>query len=209
MAARREMGRLLARRHPVEADLVVPVPDSGVSAALGYAEASGHPLRLRPHPQPLRGPHLHRAQAEHPQLRREGEAEPRAGTCWRASAWCWWTTASCAAPPARRSCRWCGRPAPKEVHLRIACPPTTHSCFYGIDTPKRKHLIASYMPVEEIRAFVEADTLGYLAMEDLQDGLQRRWPGLLLRLLHRRLPSAPRDDLGLRGPGCSASYPGS
>jgi amidophosphoribosyltransferase len=55
----------------------------------------------------------------------------------------------------------------REVHLRIACPPTTHSCFYGIDTPKRQHLIASYMPLEEIRAFVEADTLGYLAMEDL------------------------------------------
>ena len=54
-----------------------------------------------------------------------------------------------------------------EVHMRIACPPTAYSCFYGIDTPKRQHLIASYMPLAEIAAFVEADTLGYLAMEDL------------------------------------------
>jgi len=54
-----------------------------------------------------------------------------------------------------------------EVHMRIACPPTTHSCFYGIDTPKRQHLIASYLSHQEITDFVEADTLGYLAMEDL------------------------------------------
>ena len=52
--------------------------------------------------------------------------------------------------------------------MRIACPPTTHSCFYGIDTPKRQHLIASYMPHDEITAFVEADTLGYLDLRDLE-----------------------------------------
>ena len=52
--------------------------------------------------------------------------------------------------------------------MRIACPPTTHSCFYGIDTPKRQHLIASYMPLAEITAFVEADTLGYLDLKDLE-----------------------------------------
>ncbi|HJW09587.1 MAG TPA: phosphoribosyltransferase family protein, partial [Holophagaceae bacterium] len=59
-----------------------------------------------------------------------------------------------------------------EVHLRISAPPTTHSCFYGIDTPTREQLIASHQSVEEIRAFVEADSLGYLSLEDLATAVQ-------------------------------------
>ena len=75
---RKALGRQLAREHPVEADIVIPVPDSGTSAALGYSEESGTPVRDGADPQPLRGPHLHRAQAGHPPLRREGEAQPDA-----------------------------------------------------------------------------------------------------------------------------------
>ena len=73
---RKALGHQLAREYPVDADLVIPVPDSGVAAALGYAEESGLPVRQRARPQPLRRPHLHRAAAGHPPLRRQGEAQP-------------------------------------------------------------------------------------------------------------------------------------
>ncbi len=76
--SREMLGRLLAREHPVDADVVVPVPDSGVAAALGYSAASGLPFRHGADPQPLRGPYLHRAIAGHPRFRREAEAESRA-----------------------------------------------------------------------------------------------------------------------------------
>jgi len=55
-----------------------------------------------------------------------------------------------------------------EVHVRISSPPTTHSCFYGIDTPSREHLLAATRDAEQIRAFIDADTVGYLTLEDLQ-----------------------------------------
>ncbi len=81
-----------------------------------------------------------------------------------------------------------------EVHVRISSPPTTHSCFYGIDTPSRDHLLAATPgPPSQIREFIGADTIGYLTLEDLQAAMRRPGrPGLLLRLLHRGLPGDAR-----------------
>ena len=73
---RTNLGRILAREQPVDADVVVPVPDSGVCAAMGYAESLGHPAADGSHPQSLRRPHVHPAAVVDPPLRREGEAEP-------------------------------------------------------------------------------------------------------------------------------------
>ena len=84
--SREQLGRLLAREHPVEADLVTPVPDSGVPAAIGYAAESGIPFPHGADPQPLRGPHVHRAGAGHPRFRREAEIESGAPHDRRASA---------------------------------------------------------------------------------------------------------------------------
>ena len=101
---RKTMGaRACARGAGAHADVIVPVPDSGVPAAIGYAQAMRHPLRTRHHPQPLCRPHLHRADAADPRARRAAEAQcqPRRGA--RASASCWSTIPSCAAPPRPRS----------------------------------------------------------------------------------------------------------
>ena len=65
-------------------------------------------------------------------------------SCWKASAWSWWTIPSCAAPPAARLCASYGRPGATEVHVRISCPPTISPCYYGVDTPTREELIASH-----------------------------------------------------------------
>ncbi len=75
----------------------------------------------------------------------------------------------------------------REVHLRISCPPTVSPCFYGVDTPSLAELIAANNTVEEIRRFVEADSLGYLSLRSLREAVARQEPRLLLRLLHRQL----------------------
>ena len=75
--------------------------------------------------------------------------------------------------------------------MRIACPPTTHSCFYGIDTPKRQHLIASYMSLKEITDFVEADTLGYLDLKDLEGCMSDDGQGFCYACFTGNYPVAP------------------
>ena len=93
----------------------------------------------------------------------------------------------------------------REVHLRISCPPTVSPCFYGVDTPTRSELIASNHTVEEIRRFVEADSLGYLSLASLRKAVARRAPRILLRLLHGRLSDRPGEHRGAdRGPAEAA-----
>ena len=84
----------------------------------------------------------------------------------------------------------------REVHLRISCPPTVSPCFYGVDTPTRSELIASNHNVEEIRRFVEADSLGYLSIASLRKAVADDTPRILLRLLHRRLSHRPGEHRG-------------
>ncbi len=109
LESRLALGRQLAREAPADADIVVPVPDSGMGAALGYSQESGLPFRVGAHPQPLRGPDVHRAPAVDPVLRGEDQAQPGGERPRRASGSCSSTTPSCAAPPRARSWAWSGR----------------------------------------------------------------------------------------------------
>ena len=167
MVARREMGRRLALRHPVEADLVVPVPDSGVSAALGYSEQSGIPFDFGI----IRNHYVGRTFIEPKQTIRSFGVKVKLNpvrhllACKRVVLV---DDSIVRGTTSKKIVQMVREAGAAEVHMRIACPPTTHSCFYGIDTPKRQHLIASYMPHEEITTFVEADTLGYLDLKDLE-----------------------------------------
>ena len=103
---RTNMGRILAREAPVDADVVVPIPDSGVCAAVGFAEESGIPMRIGLIRNHYVGPHLHPAAAVDPPLRRAREAESRSAASSKASASSSWTTRSCAGRRAGRSCGW-------------------------------------------------------------------------------------------------------
>ena len=123
---RRRIGHRLAEEHPADADVVIAVPDSSNSIALGYSEQSGHPLRAGPDPQPLRRPHVHPAAPGRARLERAGQVQPGARGARRASASCWWTTRSCAAPPAASWCACCARAGAREVHFRVGSPPVTH-----------------------------------------------------------------------------------
>jgi len=167
MVARREMGRRLALRHPVEADLVVPVPDSGVSAALGYSEQSGIPFDFGI----IRNHYVGRTFIEPKQTIRSFGVKVKLNPVRHLLAGqrvVLVDDSIVRGTTSKKIVQMVREAGAKEVHMRIACPPTTHSCFYGIDTPRRQHLIASYMSLAEITAFVEADSLGYLALQDLE-----------------------------------------
>lgn len=193
MAARREMGRRLARRHAVPADLVVPVPDSGVSAALGYSEESGIPFDFGI----IRNHYVGRTFIEPKQNIRSFGVKVKLNPVRHLLAGqrvVLVDDSIVRGTTSKKIVQMVREAGAREVHLRIACPPTTHSCFYGIDTPKRQHLIASYMPLEEIRAFVEADTLGYLAMEDLQGSVGDDGRGFCYACFNGDYPVPPTRD---------------
>jgi len=167
MVARREMGRRLALRHPVEADLVVPVPDSGVSAALGYSEQSGIPFDFGI----IRNHYVGRTFIEPKQTIRSFGVKVKLNPVRHLLAGkrvVLVDDSIVRGTTSKKIVQMVREAGAREVHMRIACPPTTHSCFYGIDTPRRQHLIASYMSLAEITTFVEADTLGYLDLKDLE-----------------------------------------
>ena len=167
MVARREMGRRLALHHPVEADLVVPVPDSGVSAALGYSEQSGIPFDFGI----IRNHYVGRTFIEPRQTIRSFGVKVKLNPVRHLLAGkrvVLVDDSIVRGTTSKKIVQMVREAGAKEVHMRISCPPTTHSCFYGIDTPKREHLIASYMSLAEITAFVGADTLSYLDLKDLE-----------------------------------------
>jgi amidophosphoribosyltransferase len=173
MATRRDMGRLLARRHGVPADLVVPVPDSGVSAALGYSEASGIPFDFGL----IRNHYVGRTFIEPKQSIRSFGVKVKLNPVrelLRGKRVVLVDDSVVRGTTSRKIVSMVRAAGAAEVHFRISSPPTTHPCFYGIDTPDREHLLAAHRSLEEIRDFIGADTLGYLTLEDLQESVQDR-----------------------------------
>jgi amidophosphoribosyltransferase len=170
---RKEFGRQLAREAPVPADIVIPVPDSGVPAALGYAEEAKLPFEMglirnhyvgRTFIEPLESiRHFGvkvKLNAQHEVLRGKrvvvvDDSIVRGTT-------------------SRKIVSMIRAAGATEVHLRISSPPTTGPCFYGVDTPTRRELIASSHSVEEIQRFVTADSLAYLSEAGMYAALQDR-----------------------------------
>jgi amidophosphoribosyltransferase len=170
MATRRDMGRRLALRYPVEADLVVPVPDSGVHAALGYSEASGIPFDFGL----VRNHYVGRTFIEPKQSIRSFGVKVKLNPCrelLKGKRVVLVDDSIVRGTTSRKIVQMVKEAGAAEVHLRISSPPTTHSCFYGIDTPTRNQLIAATHTVDEIQAFLGAETLGYLTVDDLQGAM--------------------------------------
>jgi amidophosphoribosyltransferase len=171
MGTRRIMGRLLARRHPVEADLVVPVPDSGVSAALGFAEESGIPLDFGL----IRNHYVGRTFIEPKQSIRSFGVKVKLNPVrelLKGKRVVLVDDSVVRGTTSRKIVSMVRAAGAAEVHMRISSPPTTHPCFYGIDTPDREHLLAARMDLEDIRIFIGADSIGYLDLEDLRASVQ-------------------------------------
>jgi amidophosphoribosyltransferase len=170
---RREMGRRLAARHPVPADLVVPVPDSGVSAALGYAERSGIPFEFGL----VRNHYVGRTFIEPRQSIRSFGVKIKLNPVRElltGKRVVLVDDSLVRGTTSRKIVQMVRSAGAAEVHMRISSPPTTHSCFYGIDTPSRDHLLAASRDREQIREFIGADSIGYLELEDLQAAMGDR-----------------------------------
>jgi len=168
--SREELGRLLAREHPVDADVVVPVPDSGVAAALGYSDEAGIPFRQAL----IRNHYVGRTFIEPSQAIRDFGVKLKLNPIrhlLQGKRVILVDDSIVRGTTSRKIVRMVRQAGAREVHLRISCPPTISPCFYGVDTPNRSELIASNHKVEEIRRFVEADSLGYLSLSSLRQAV--------------------------------------
>jgi len=165
--SREEMGRLLARERPADADLVVPVPDSGVSAAIGFAAESGIPYRQAL----IRNHYVGRTFIEPSQAIRDLGVKLKMNpirNLLEGQRVVLVDDSIVRGTTSRKIVRMVRSAGAREVHLRISCPPTISPCFYGVDTPTKGELIAANNTEEEIRKFVEADSLGYLPLSALR-----------------------------------------
>ncbi len=160
------LGRTLAREHPVKADLVIPVPDSGNWAAMGYAEESGIPFGNAF----VRNHYVGRTFLQPSQLIRDfgvrvklnliGEMVKGKRVVVVDDSIVRGTTARARVTTLREA-------GAKEVHMRVSCPPHKWPCAYGIDFPTRKELMAANNSLDQIREFLGADSLGYLTLEGM------------------------------------------
>jgi amidophosphoribosyltransferase len=165
--SREMLGRLLARECPADADVVVPVPDSGVAAALGYASESGLPFRHAL----IRNHYVGRTFIEPSQAIRDFGVKLKLNPVrylLEGKRVVLVDDSIVRGTTSRKIVRMVRQAGASEVHVRISCPPTISPCFYGVDTPTKDELIASNNNVEAIRRFVEADTLGYLSLASLR-----------------------------------------
>ncbi|HTQ57337.1 MAG TPA: amidophosphoribosyltransferase [Bryobacteraceae bacterium] len=168
--SREMLGRLLAREYPADADLVVPVPDSGVAAALGYSAESGLPFRHAL----IRNHYVGRTFIEPSQAIRDFGVKLKLNPVrylLEGKSVVLVDDSIVRGTTSRKIVRMVRQAGAREVHLRISCPPTISPCFYGVDTPTKRELIASNNSVEDIRKFVEADTLGYLSLASLREAV--------------------------------------
>jgi amidophosphoribosyltransferase len=166
-ASREQMGRRLAIESGVEADLVVPVPDSGVTAALGYAAESGIPFNFGL----IRNHYVGRTFIEPEQRVRDFGVKLKLNpvrNLLEGKRIILIDDSIIRGTTSRKIVRMVRSAGAKEVHLRISCPPTISPCYYGVDTPNKQDLIAANFSVEEIRQFIEADSLAYLSLEGLE-----------------------------------------
>ena len=168
--ARKEMGRALASEHSVDADLVIPVPDSGVSAALGYAQESGIPLELAI----VRNHYVGRTFIEPTQARRDMKVKLKLSPIsytLKDKKIIVIDDSIVRGTTSKRIIRMLKEAGAKEVHMRIASPAIKHPCKYGIDTPSYDELISANMSEEEIKHYIGADSLRFLSIEALKKSI--------------------------------------
>jgi len=165
-SARKQMGRELARELPVDADMVVPVPDSGVAAALGYAQESGIPFEMAI----MRNHYVGRTFIEPTQEIRDLKVKMKLSPIRHkieGKRLVVIDDSIVRGTTSKRIVRMLKEAGAKEVHMRIASPATIGPCYYGVDTPTKEELIASRLSTEEIAKYIEADSLAYLSIDSI------------------------------------------
>jgi amidophosphoribosyltransferase len=203
---RRKMGAELAKESPVDADVVVAIPDSGVPMALGYAEASKIPLELGL----IRNHYVGRTFIEPTQAIRDFGVKLKlntVGSVIKDKRVVVIDDSIVRGTTSVKIVRMLKKAGAREVHFRVGSPPITHSCFYGVDTPNRKNLLAAQKTVKEIRDFIGVDSLAYLSIEGLKRALGTDsycyacFNGQYVEEIFTDIPVQPTDS---KGPGYSS-----
>ena len=169
-AARHKAGEILAKESPVEADVVIGVPDSGIGAAIGYAEASGIPYGVGL----IKNKYIGRTFIQPNQkLREEGvriKLNPLKETI-KGKRVIIIDDSIVRGTTSKRLVEILKQAGATEVHFRVTSPPVAHTCHFGIDTPRRKYLIGAKKTVEEIREILGADSLAYISLDGLNESV--------------------------------------
>ena len=174
--SRKEMGRQLARETHVDADIVVPVPDSGVPAALGYSKEAGIPFELGL----IRNHYVGRTFIEptdsirHFGVKVKLNAQAQVLKGQRVIVL---DDSIVRGTTSRKIVRMIRAAGAKEIHFRVSAPPTINPCYYGVDTPTHSELVANNHSLEEIRQYIMADSLAYLSKEGMHAYLGGGGPG--------------------------------
>jgi amidophosphoribosyltransferase len=167
---RTELGRILAREAPAPVDVVVPIPDSGVCAAVGFAEESELPLQMGL----IRNHYVGRTFIQPQQSIRHFSVRVKLNpvrSILEGKRVVLLDDSIVRGTTSRKIVRMVKAAGAREVHLRISCPPTISPCFYGVDTPSKSELIAATHSMDEIRKYVEADSLAYLSLAGLRSAV--------------------------------------
>ena len=167
---RKRLGRLLAREHPVAADMVVPVPDSGIPAALGYAQELNIPWELAL----IRNHYVGRTFIEPSQSIRHFGVKIKLNaikSMFAGKRVVVVDDSIVRGTTMRKIIKMIRAAGALEIHVRISSPPTDFPCYYGIDTPTRKELIASSHSIDDIRRYITADSLSYISSGDLAQAI--------------------------------------
>jgi amidophosphoribosyltransferase len=168
---RTELGRRLARESRVDADVVVPIPDSGVCAAVGFAEECGLPMRMGL----IRNHYVGRTFIQPQQSIRHFGVKVKLNpvrSIIEGKRVVLVDDSIVRGTTSRKIVRMVRAAGAREVHMRISCPPTISPCFYGVDTPRRSELIAATHTMDEIRKYLDADSVAYLSLEGLAGGVK-------------------------------------
>ena len=193
---RTNLGRALARETGIDADVVVPIPDSGVCAAIGFSEESKIPMRFGL----IRNHYVGRTFIEPAQSIRHFGVKVKLNPVKSILAGrrvVLVDDSLVRGTTSRKIVKMVRAAGAKEVHLRISCPPTISPCFYGVDTPRRGELIAATHSLEEIRRYVAADSLGYLSLDGLLSSVKGSRGSYCTSCYTGQYPVAfPRDENG-------------
>ena len=183
---RKALGRELARDTHVDADMIVPIPDSGIGAAIGYSQETGIPFELGL----IRNHYVGRTFIEPEQSIRHFGVKLKLNAVHdlvKGKRIIVIDDSIVRATTGRKIIKMLRQYGAKEVHFRVSSPPTEYPCFYGIDTPSRGELIAASHTPEQINEYMESDTLKYLTVDGMKRGPGKRGLYVLRRMLYRRL----------------------
>ena len=167
---RTQLGRILAREAPADADVVVPIPDSGVCAAIGFAEEAHLPLQMGL----IRNHYVGRTFIQPQQSIRHFGVKVKLNpvrSILEGKRVVLVDDSIVRGTTSRKIVTMIKATGAREVHLRISCPPTISPCYYGVDTPSRAELIGATHTIDEIRKYVEADSLAYLSLDGLRSAV--------------------------------------